>query len=82
MGEAKRRAQAEAKCGTGQPVPPTKPLFAWHGAMGAVVFLDPTSDKGLAFPAETLRALGWSGTDADYRHALPRIDPSPLSVMG
>lgn len=62
-------------------------LVGWHQGQGGIVFFKPDGSPSSAWSASLLQregmhpsGRGWTGTDADFRHCLPRIDPSPLSV--
>ena len=56
------------------------PLVGWHEEKRGVVFLNEEGNVVLGIKTATLRDMGWTGEDADYRFSLPRVDQSPLAA--
>ena len=55
-------------------------FFAYHSGEQALVFPHTKTGKPMGIKLQTLRALGWSATDAGLRAALPRFGHSAVTI--
>lgn len=59
------------------------PLWSWHSGQNVLVtpIMGPDGKPAfLGFPGQMLRAMGWKGSDEDYRKSLPRFGAPTLAT--